>query len=152
MQKRSQGFTLVELMIVVVIVAILAAVAIPSYQEYVQKSRRADAQSELMKFAQAVERHYAKQYNYKTAEAKDNRPAPGVYVKEAPKDGDKKYYDLYIYVNKKGDGYNLRAVPKADSPQKGDGALTLTSSNETCWYKDQDTIPDDNSGCIRWKS
>ncbi|MEO7152883.1 MAG: prepilin-type N-terminal cleavage/methylation domain-containing protein, partial [Burkholderiaceae bacterium] len=38
---RSRGFTLIELMIVVAIVSILAAIAVPSYQDYVRKGRRA---------------------------------------------------------------------------------------------------------------
>ena len=48
--KRNTGFTLLELMIVVAIVAILASVALPSYTEHMRKSRRADAQA----FAQDV--------------------------------------------------------------------------------------------------
>jgi prepilin-type N-terminal cleavage/methylation domain-containing protein len=41
--KNQNGFTLIEVMIVVVIVAILAAIAIPSYQDSIRKTRRADA-------------------------------------------------------------------------------------------------------------
>jgi type IV pilus assembly protein PilE len=50
-----RGFTLVELMIVVVIVAILLAVALPSYQNSVQKGRRADAKSALLDAANRQE-------------------------------------------------------------------------------------------------
>ncbi len=56
--SKSAGFSLIELMIVVAIIAILAAVAFPSYQESVKKSRRSDAQTALLGFAQAMERHY----------------------------------------------------------------------------------------------
>ena len=45
---RNKGFTLIELMITVAVISILAAVAYPSYQEHVRKSRRAEAQSVLM--------------------------------------------------------------------------------------------------------
>ncbi|KRB26535.1 MULTISPECIES: type IV pilin protein [unclassified Acidovorax] len=46
--ERSKGFSLIELMITVAVIGILAAVAYPSYQDQVRKSRRAEAQSALM--------------------------------------------------------------------------------------------------------
>ena len=48
--KKSRGMTLVELLIVVVIVAILASVALPSWNSQVQQARRADARNTLMLF------------------------------------------------------------------------------------------------------
>jgi type IV pilus assembly protein PilE len=56
---HAEGFTLIELMIVVAIVAILAAVAYPSYQENVARGRRGDAQAALLDTAQWVERQYS---------------------------------------------------------------------------------------------
>lgn len=55
---KQRGFTLIEVMIVVVIVAILAAVAIPSYQNSIQKTRRADAKETLTRVAAAQERYF----------------------------------------------------------------------------------------------
>lgn len=49
--QHSRGFTLIELMIVVVIVGILAAIAIPNYQQYIQRSHRSAAQAEMMDIA-----------------------------------------------------------------------------------------------------
>lgn len=56
--KEKKGFTLIEVMIVVVIVAILAAVAVPSYQESVRKTKRAEAKEALTRIAAAQERFF----------------------------------------------------------------------------------------------
>lgn len=60
----QRGFTLLELMIVVVIVAILAAWAIASYSDYIRKARRADAQQRISQIALAQERYRAEHPGY----------------------------------------------------------------------------------------
>ena len=62
--RRKRGFTLIELMIVVAIVAILASVALPAYLDSVRKSRRADAITALNQVAQAQERWRANNSTY----------------------------------------------------------------------------------------
>lgn len=56
LQSRQKGFTLIELMIVVAIVGILAAIAYPSYQEYVRRGYRSDARSGLLQAQTWLER------------------------------------------------------------------------------------------------
>lgn len=63
-EPRQYGFTLIELMIVVAVVAILAAIAYPSYQEQMRKSRRAQAQADLIEYAQAAERYHTVNNTY----------------------------------------------------------------------------------------
>ena len=57
--SRRLGFTLIEMMIVVAIIGILAAIAYPSYTAYVAKGRRSEAQTALMENAQFMQRYYA---------------------------------------------------------------------------------------------
>ncbi len=57
--KRAQGFTLIELMIVVAVIGILAAIAYPNYTEYVKRAKRAEAKTALLEGAQALERYYS---------------------------------------------------------------------------------------------
>lgn len=66
MHLRSRGFTLMELMIVVAIVAILAAIAYPSFMEQVRASRRADALAEAGRIQLAMERWRADNPSYET--------------------------------------------------------------------------------------
>ena len=63
-QHRNQGFTLIEVMIVVVIVGILASIALPSYQNHIRKTRRAVAASCLLEHAQFMERYFTTNMTY----------------------------------------------------------------------------------------
>jgi type IV pilus assembly protein PilE len=74
-RRRFSGFTLVELMIVVVIIAILAAVAYPSYQDHVRKSKRTEGKAALLKAAQLQERYYSDRQVYA-----DNNTFPTLFA------------------------------------------------------------------------
>jgi type IV pilus assembly protein PilE len=63
-ETSSSGFSLIELMITVAVVAILASIALPAYQEQVAKSKRAEGKSALLRAAQSMERYYTSNNTY----------------------------------------------------------------------------------------
>lgn len=73
--SSKKGLTLIELLIVIVIIGILAAVAIPSYTNYMVRARRADAKTALEQFRAAQEMHRAERGGYA-----NNTQAPGLYA------------------------------------------------------------------------
>ncbi|WP_355661990.1 type IV pilin protein [Halomonas salifodinae] len=77
---RQAGFTLIELMIAVAVVAILASIAYPSYTRYVERSKRTDAHAGLMDAAQVLERCYTVYSSYNNGSCVlsdgDTRPSP----------------------------------------------------------------------------
>ena len=80
-RKNSQvGFTLIELMIVVVVIAILAAIALPNYTQYVRQGHRADAQADMLQFAQAMERCFTRHRTYLDADCLPATPQAARYT------------------------------------------------------------------------
>jgi len=144
--RRSNGFTLIELMMVVAIVAILTAVAVPSYFSHVSKSYRKDAMGALTGFAQAMEREYTTKGTYAQADGDDTDEAAGddasptIFPTEAPLDGSNKAYDLVIYAAS-ANSYEIRAVPKDTGRMKDDGIIALKSTGLRGWDRDGDDDP-----------
>lgn len=112
--RAAAGFTLVEMMIVVAMVAILASVAYPSYLSQVAKGRRADGKQALVELAQKMERFYSERGTYVGAAL----GAGGLY----PALSLGGYYTLAI-ASQTIDGFTLSATPRA--VQAGDACSTL---------------------------
>lgn len=131
---KKSGFTLVELMIVIAIIAILVALALPNYQESVRKSRRADAQADLIEFASDAERIFTLTSSYLTVDDSSDGN-PGI----VPANTD--YYAYSFPAAATATTYTIRATPT--SVQSGDacgnmnlahtGAKTYSGSKAGCW-------------------
>ena len=136
--RKLKGFTLVEVMIVVAIVAILAAIALPSYQKSVSKGRRTDAMAALQGLAQAMERHYMTTGAYTgAATGGANTGAPTIFSTKSPIDGSQTFYNLSIS-SATATTYTLTADPT--NGQEGDGNITLTETGARAWDKDNDGV------------
>lgn len=67
MKKRQQGFTLIEVLIVVAIIGIIAAIGYPSYNKYLNKAGRSEASALLLEVMERQEQWYRKELTYTTS-------------------------------------------------------------------------------------
>ncbi|MCG6663272.1 type IV pilin protein [Billgrantia kenyensis] len=74
-RARQRGFTLLELLIVVAVIGILASIAVPSYQRYVQNARVSDGQAKLLELAGRLERCYTVNNTYAGCFSSGEMPA-----------------------------------------------------------------------------
>lgn len=123
----QKGFTLLEILVVIAIVGILAAVAYPSYQEYVIKTRRGDMQSEMMRIAQEAQRYQVVNRRF-SGMTLANLNSSGSYP------SDTAYYNLAITIPS-ATTWELTATPIAGTTQANDGTIRLNSRGEKCWQK-----------------
>lgn len=124
---NAKGFTLIEMMIVVVIIAILAAIAYPSYMKYVYRARRSDGQNLLMLIAAAEERYYT---NFNTYTKNIALASPNGLGFPSTSNGSL-YYNASVDVGLTGDiKTSFIATAKPVAPQDGDTSCpTLTIDN-----------------------
>lgn len=132
--RRFKGFTLVELMISVAIVAILAGIAYPTYTNYVTRSSREGAKSELVQFASLQEKIYlnSSAYAVSITGAYNGRSDGGLGVTSG-KTSDNKYTLSISPSSGSTQTYTITATPVAATSQANDGNLTISSDGSRTW-------------------
>ena len=150
--QGQRGFTLIELVIAMVIASILAAIAIPSYNSYIMKSRRTDAKSALLDLANLEERYYSTNNTYTSTPSNLGYPTTAT----VPFPVGSGYYNISAItvvaavapVSSTSAGtpatYTITALPVATNSQIRDsgctsftissgGVQTSTGTSTTCW-------------------
>lgn len=136
--RLARGFTLVELMIVVLVIAIIASIAVPSYRSFITRAQRSDATAALLRVRSAQEKFFLQNRQYMTnadlVAAGLNASEHGFYTVTSALDGARPLPN-----------FALTAVPVAGGPQAVDTACTSFTLDDmgtrgsapnpppTCW-------------------
>lgn len=123
--KRIYGFTLIELMIAVAVVGILAAIALPSYQEYINRGKRAQARSEVLRAEGWLERFYNENNRYADNAANNANTVFAARFGPVPSDGGPVNYNVTAAVT--ATTYTITAAPAGS--MVGDICASYTKTN-----------------------
>ena len=130
MSINNKGFTLIELMIVIAIIGVLAAIAYPSYERYIVKSKRADMMTELQNVASNLQSEKLAQGKYsnalKTGLTGDYpRQGTALYTVSIGNEAGVTGTDLT-------DKWLITSIPKTNQRMRDDGTLTLNHQGIKC--------------------
>lgn len=131
--RSERGFSLPELIIVMVVASVIAAIALPSYQEHVRKGRRAAATAALIDATSRQEQFFLDNKTYTTTIA-----TGGLNMSAATEDGTYTFsVDAPSAACQLDRCYMVRATPQGPQASDGCGSLTLDServkSPSGCW-------------------
>lgn len=144
--KSSEGFTLVEIMIVVAIVGVIAMIAVPSYQDTVRKSSRKMANATLIEVAGRQEQYFLNNKQYASDLTLLGFPANGFYIdKEGEETAASESGSVYLVQisASTASSFTLQAVPQSGQSADTCGTLSYTNTGsrtpttDGCWQAPQ---------------
>ncbi|WP_218954020.1 MULTISPECIES: type IV pilin protein [Acinetobacter] len=150
--KAKRGFTLLELVTVVAILGVIAAIAFPSYQNSVRKTKRAEVQAEMAEISSKLQRFKLANFHY-VQSTRGGVITPinltRVGYSSATPNSENGLYQYRLAFNANATEWTLTATPITTGMQKGTGALTLNHAGQQCWYKNKDTFTATDT-CLAW--
>lgn len=139
---KTLGFTLVELMIVVAIIAVLVAIAYPSYTSYRVKTNRVDVQTQMMNIAQRLQSYKVVNRSYSGA----SLASLGI-SSTYPQGGE---YNLDLVIDVGNQGYLLKAEPNSATIQENNGEICLNQEGFRFWEKGSSCGANDLTNQSSW--
>lgn len=125
----QKGFTLIEVMIVIIIIGVLAAIAYPNYQRYVIKTKRTDMMTELQNIGSRITAQKMAKGSFTDMSAND-------FGGDYPTAGATKLYTVTTTFDKNADNimgdWEITAIPKPSTQMTNDGTLTLSAEGIRC--------------------
>ena len=129
---KQVGFSLIELMIVVAIIAILTMIAYPTYTQYKVRVNRADMQSEMIRIAERLQNYKAVNYIFTNATL-SGVGGVATYPNNSP------VFDVTLTTTAQ--TWLLTATPKSGTIQTGNGSVVLNNQGQKCWTKGATCTP-----------
>ena len=130
-----RGFTLIELMVVLLIIAIIVAIAFPGYTRQVQDTRRAAMQGDMTAFATTLETYRAQRFSYTGADALLATPSND-------------FFNVALTITPDGRSYELLATPLG--MMAGSGAMKLDNQGRSCHLETDDADCDVTDPTQAW--
>ncbi|WP_104492354.1 type IV pilin protein [Acinetobacter indicus] len=139
MERLKNGFTLIELMIIVAIIGILSAIAYPSYSDYVKKAKRVEAQAELSEIAAKLQRYKVANFHYRKTDSIAITLADVGFSTATPTSQNGLYrYSLVFNSATAPTKWTLYAEPLTS--QVGNGVNCINDAGQRFWSKSTSTI------------
>lgn len=141
--KKQQGFNLIELLVVVAVIAMLSAIALPAYKKSVINANRASAQGDVQGMASAMATYRAQNFTYKGAKLSEiYKSRSGAPYDYAFTSGDE---------NTDAQTFTIFAKPKSGTQQVGNGAVGIDQAGNRCWKKGSDSSCTPGATGEEWK-